>query len=307
MARHEPDPEDMERVAAALRARPVSWHSATRGGQTAAARWLVTMPDGTGAFVKLGATLESAAWVRDEHLAYVQLRGRPFLPRMIGWHDDGERPVLVIEDLSTARWPPPWDAPAVDAVLACLSEVHSTPPPTDLPAIGQHGLELHGSWRTVAADPEPLLGLGLCDPAWLETALPALEEATAAAGIDGEALLHMDVRSDNLCVRDGRALLIDWNWACVGDPAFELASWLPSLHAEGGPPPESVLPEPAPEFAALLAGYFCSHAGLPPIPEAPHVRDMQLQQARTALPWAARELGLPPPTRGAAVAPATVR
>ena len=75
----------------------------------------------------------------------------------------------------------------------------------------------------------------------------------------------------------------------------ERASWLPSLHAEGGPPPEEVLREPAPEFAAMLAGYFCSHAGLPPIAEAPHVRDMQLQQARAALPWAARELGLPPP------------
>jgi hypothetical protein len=291
----EPEPQDMERVAAALRAKPVSWRSATRGGQTAAARWLVTMADGTGAFVKLGATLESAAWIRDERLAYVRLRGRPFLPRMIGWHDDGERPVLAIEDLSTARWPPPWDPAAVDAVLACLQEVHATPPPPDLPSIEQHGLELHGSWRTVAADPEPLLRLRLCERGWLEDALPALEEATDAAGIDGGALLHMDVRSDNLCLRNGRALLIDWNWACVGDARFERASWLPSLHAQGGPPPEQVLREPAPEFAAMLAGYFCSHAGLPPIPEAPHVRDMQLQQARAALPWAARELGLPPP------------
>jgi hypothetical protein len=290
-----PAPDDVERVAAALRAEPVSWRAATRGGQTAAARWLVTMPDGSGAFVKLGATLESAAWVRDEHLAYVQLRGRPFLPRVIGWHDDGERPVLAIEDLSAERWPPPWDAAAVDAVLACLREVHATPPPPDLPSIGQHGLELHGSWRTVAEDPEPLLRLGLCGRAWLDDALPTLEQATAAAHIDGEALLHMDVRSDNLCVRDGRALLIDWNWACVGDPRFERASWLPSLHAEGGPPPEAVLGEPAPEFSAMLAGYFCSHAGLTAIPEAPHVREMQLQQARTALPWTARELGLPAP------------
>ena len=80
-----------------------------------------------------------------------------------------------------------------------------------------------------------------------------------------------------------------------GDPRFDLASWLPSLEAEGGPAPEEILGSPAPELAALLAGYFCSHAGLPPIPEAPHVRELQLRQARTALPWAARELGLPPP------------
>ena len=45
----------------------------------------------------------------------------------------------------------------------------------------------------------------------------------------------------------------------------------------------------------LLAGYFASHAVRPEIPEAPHVRTLQLRQARTALPWAARALGLPPP------------
>ncbi len=290
-----PGTDDVARVATALHAEPVTWRHATRGGQTAASRWIVALPDGTSAFVKLGATLETAAWIRDEHLAYARLRGRPFLPRMLGYADDGDRPVLAIEDLSDAHWPPPWEPGAVEAVLACLEEVHSTAPPADLPTVAQHGLELHLSWRTVAADPEPLLGLRLCDPAWLEHALPVLEQATAAARIEGDALLHMDVRSDNLCLRDGRAMLIDWNWACVGDPGFERASWLPSLHAEGGPAPEQVLREPAPEMAALLAGYLCSHAGLPPIPEAPHVRQLQLQQARTALPWAARELGLPPP------------
>ncbi len=290
-----PAPDDVARVATALKTEPVAWRPATRGGQTAAARWLVTLPDGTGAFVKIGATLDTAAYVRDEHLVYAQLRGRSFLPRVVGWHDDGERPVLAIEDLSTWRWPPPWDGDSVDAVLACLEEVHATPPPADLPTVAQHGLEFHGTWGVVADDPAPLLSVGLCGRDWLDEALPVLDDATRHASIEGDALLHMDVRSDNLCLREGRALLIDWNWACTGDPLFELASWLPSLEVDGGPSPEEVMPGPAPELAALLAGYFCSHAGLPPIPGAPHVREMQLQQGRSALPWAARELGLPPP------------
>src|SRR5215210_7499740 len=109
-----PEPQDVARVVAALRAEPVAWRPALRGGQTAAARWIVTLADGTGAFVKIGATLETAAWVRDEHLVYAQLRGASFLPRTIGWHDDGERPVLAIEDLSNASWPPPWDRAQVD-------------------------------------------------------------------------------------------------------------------------------------------------------------------------------------------------
>jgi hypothetical protein len=44
-----------------------------------------------------------------------------------------------------------------------------------------------------------------------------------------------------------------------------------------------------------MSGFFAARAGLPPIPTAPHVREVQLAQLRTALPWAARALGLPPP------------
>ncbi|MGH3031166.1 MAG: hypothetical protein ACRDNE_10445 [Gaiellaceae bacterium] len=73
-----------------------------------------------------------------------------------------------------------------------------------------------------------------------------------------------------------------------------MAAWLPSLEAEGGPPPEALLPE-APEAAAFMSGFFAARAGLPPIPTAPHVREIQLAQLLTALPWAARALGLPPP------------
>jgi len=90
-------------------------------------------------------------------------------------------------------------------------------------------------------------------------------------------------------------VLIDWNFACLGNPMADVAAWLPSLHAEGGPAPDEILPDGAAEFAALLAGYFAAHAGRPEISEAPHVRTLQLSQARTALPWAARALGLPPP------------
>jgi hypothetical protein len=110
----------------------------------------------------------------------------------------------------------------------------------------------------------------------------------------------MDVRSDNLCIRAGRAVILDWNHALVANPELDVAFWLPSLHAEGGPRPEAILPD-APELAAWTAGFFCSRAGDPPIPEAPHVRPLQIAQSRTALPWAARALGLPDPSDDAAL------
>jgi aminoglycoside phosphotransferase (APT) family kinase protein len=153
-------------------------------------------------------------------------------------------------------------------------------------------------WEEVAADPEPFLSLGLVSRAWLPAALPTLSAAATEAQLAGDALLHLDVRSDNICLHRGRAYLVDWNWATVGNPTFDLAAWLPSLHAEGGPPPEDVIGDGEGELASLLAGYLSARAGRPPPEGAPAVRTAQLVQLKTALPWACRALGLPPPDGG---------
>jgi hypothetical protein len=44
----------------------------------------------------------------------------------------------------------------------------------------------------------------------------------------------------------------------------------------------------------LVSGYFAARAGLPTIPSAPRVRDIQRAQLGKALPWAVRALRLPP-------------
>ncbi|HEY7399267.1 MAG TPA: phosphotransferase [Actinomycetota bacterium] len=291
-----PAEDDVARVARALGGVPAAWREVRRGGQTAAGRWIAALDDGRSAFVKVGWTVDTASWVRDEHLFYARTRGLPFAPRMVGWDDDGERPILLLEDLSDAHWPPPWRAGDVEAVLATLSALAATPPPPDVPRAADSQFGLDG-WPEIENDPQPFLALELCSATWLEQALPTFREASVRALVDGDALLHFDVRSDNVCLRDGRAILVDWNFACIGNPLFDVAAWLPSLHAEGGPAPEDVIgrPDGIGEIASWLAGFFGAHAGRPPIPDAPHVRPLQLMQARTALPWAARVMGLPPP------------
>ena len=154
--------------------------------------------------MKVARSDETSSWIRDEHLFYAQTRGAPFLPRLLGWHDDGERPGIALEDLSDAHWPPPWTRANVEAVLACLSEVAATAPPPDLPEAARSQFDFLG-WTEIEGDPEPFLRLGLCSRAWLNEALPTLRFATEIARLDGDALLHFDVRSDNLCIRDGRA------------------------------------------------------------------------------------------------------
>ena len=273
--------------AAVVRYAPVE----SGGYGTNTAHWRAELADGRDLFVKVALDETSAAWLRDELRVYSSVDAE-FLAEFRGWYDHPGTTLLALEDLSAAYWPPPWRAGDVDAVLGTLDAVHATSPPAGLPRLDAMRDRLDG-WPVVAADPEPLLATGLCSREWLVSALPELARASASCALAGEALLHLDVRSDNLCLRDGRAVLVDWNLACVGNPLVDVVAWLASLRLEGGPDPWDVVSD-SHGLAALVSGFFCCRAGLPPPPTAPRVRDFQRRQGEVALAWAARELGLPP-------------
>ena len=282
----------VERVARGLGRSPTAWRPVA-GGYSAAARWLVTCADGSSAFVKGATDALTAAWLRMEHRVYAHIR-RPFLPALRAWDDDGARPLLILEDLSGAAWHAPWTAARVAQVLDTLRDVAATAPPAALPALETRRPMLSG-WADVARDPAAFLALGLCSAAWLSHALDALMAAEARARLAGDGLVHLDVRSDNLCFAGDRVVLVDWNWACRGRSAVDVAAWLPSLHLEGGPLPETILPG-EPSLAAMISGYFAARAGRRPESAAEaRVRALQLAQLRVALGWAVRELALPAP------------
>lgn len=260
------------------------------GGYAASFRAVAELADGRTVFVKAGAEEVTSGFLRDELRVYAELSG-PFMPELVGM-DDGEPPLLVLEDLRTGHWPPPWDEPSIAAVRETLAAVAATPPPAWLPPITDEADSMLGGWREVERSPEPFLALGVCSAQWLERALSVLRDAAETASIGGESLLHLDVRSDNICLAERGAVLVDWNWAHVGNPALDVAFWLPSLADEGGPRPDELLPE-AGGLTAVVAGFFAARAGLPAPPTAPHVRAVQLSQLRIALPWAARALDLP--------------
>ncbi len=280
----------IDRIERIIGARPVAW-TPVQGGYSLAGRWIVQFHNGASAFAKVGTTPDTAQWLRAEYGIYSRLRA-DFLPDLLGWAD-GEEPILLLEDLHRAFWPPPWSPERVAQVLTALASIAATPAPADLPPLAARGDEWRG-WVRIAEDPTAFLTLGLCSAAWLEASLPTLVAAEAEADLSGENLLHSDVRSDNICFVSDRAVLVDWNWACRGNPRVDIAGWLPSLAAEGGPDPMSMLPD-EPALAALMSGYFAARAGLPPPEGAPRVRAVQLSQLKRALPWVALSLGLPPP------------
>ena len=285
-------PGVVTRAAILLEKHPVTWRRA-QGGYTPAERWLVDFTDGSSCFVKAGVTPYTADALRAENNLIYSRLAAPFLPRLLAWEDD-DVPLLVLEDLSAAHWPPPWTRDQVDAVLRTLDAIHNVSLP-GLPGATVEGILESGTWATVTTDPTDFLRLGLCSETWLSKAAPALIQAArqGEAACAGESLCHADVRSDNICIAGDRVMFVDWNFASKGNGEIDVAAWLPSLQAEGGPPPDEILADAA-HWAALMSGYFAARAGLPAIPNAPRVRAVQLAQLRTALPWAQRALGLPP-------------
>ncbi|MEM7116757.1 MAG: phosphotransferase [Chloroflexota bacterium] len=272
-----------------LLGQPVTAQEKVVGGYTPAARWRIHTNAGS-YFAKIGSTPLTTSLLRREARAYEAIEGS-FMPQFFGWDDDEAAPLLVIEDLSTAHWPPPWDRKMVDAVLAQLEVLHNTV--ANVPTLAEiWGEQPDKDWLKVAQDPEPFLGLGLVDGDWLETHLPLLLEMEEKCEEAGTAVTHGDIRSDNLCITASGVKLIDWPEACLSNPRLDLGFWLPSLAYESDILPETILSN-APEVAARVAGYFAARAGLPVILDAPFVRRVQRQQLNTALPWAIRALNLP--------------
>jgi hypothetical protein len=281
-------PDAVARAERILGTEAENWARVVSRGYSINEHWTVGFADGSRAFLKLASVDPSPQWVRDERRVFDCAEG-PFMPLFLGF-EDGDEPLLILEDmLPDARWPPPWHDGDVEAVLAALREVAAAPLKGELPRLAEKG-GLGEGWHDVADDPAPFLVLEIVSAEWPDRSLPALLEASDATPLEGESLVHCDVRSDNLCLRSGHAVLLDWNHARIGNPAFDVAFWLPSLVLEGGPDPGGFGVD---EFAAFVAGFFAARAGLPAPRGAPRVRAFQRAQLEVALPWACRVLGLP--------------
>ena len=279
-----------ERLELLLGSRPVSY-TPRSGGYSTADRFSVQLLDGRSVFVKSAEAENLAGWLRREHEVYAALSGS-FLPRLVGWDDDGSRPLLVLEDLSDADWTPSWTSDRVSAVLDAVAAIAASPPPPGTPRVRDAHADLWGRWQVVAADPAPFLSAGLRDARWLERSLPTIVDAVDRALVEGDALCHLDVRSDNLCFRDGRAILVDWNWAITRRIRRSMSQ--PGCRAspakEGRRRGRSCRTRASSRRSSQVCGRPLS--GCRRRTRRPSVRNVQREQLAVALDWIDRELGL---------------
>lgn len=284
---------------AAIAGAPVVSARTCAGGFSPGAAAALTLEGGGRAFVKAVSTTQNPdapAIYRDEAAVNAWLPPHPAVPALLGTYDDGEWVALVFEHVDAPTPTLPWVEDELDVVLRTAVAYQTAAGPVDHVASPVTSLyERHfASWAALAAEPPD----GLDPWSRAHAADLAMVEAGWAEAAAGSALLHTDLRADNVLVRGDRAWIVDWPWACAGAAWVDGLLMAPTVASQGGPPADAVMARMYPDaprdgvlaLVAGLSGYFTLTALLPPPPGLPTLRAHQARQGVATREWLARLL-----------------
>ncbi|MFD7666002.1 phosphotransferase family protein [Streptomyces sp. NPDC059788] len=207
--------------------------------------------------------------------------------------------VLAFEDVDGKMPAQPWQLDEFHRVLAAAAElsVLLDPSPIEAPTIADRFGENFQGWRRLsAASAEGADDLAWLDP-WARRNLGRLADREAAwiAAAAGSALIHGDLRADNVLLTDHHVMVVDWPWAAVGAPWFDIVAMGPSVIMQGAPDAMNLLdqhlfargadPEEVTTVLIAMAGFFLHHSVQAPPPGLPTVRAFQRAQGEAALLW----------------------
>jgi aminoglycoside phosphotransferase (APT) family kinase protein len=221
------------------------------------------------------------------------------IPRLLWSYDEMGWVALCLEDIDGRHPHEPWTDHDMDAVIACVEKMSRdlTPSPIELedtvPAFFSQTIN---GWRIALDRGETRL-----DP-WARRNLDRLAELEKRAPdvVEGDALVHCDIRADNLMIAGDRVYVLDWPWARIGAAWIDLVAMAPSVTMQGGPQPEQFLSrldlqavrsDAIDAVVASLAGYFVVRALEPPPRGIPTVRAFQAAQGGVALAWLRERTG----------------
>ncbi|MCC6457674.1 MAG: phosphotransferase [Caldilineaceae bacterium] len=229
-------------------------------------------------------------------------------------HDDWHG--LLLEDLGP-KTVPPWTPALTRRITHALAVFHRSTLGAALPEwlARPHQFLAGDTWQRVVDTSEGFRRIatmaGESAPqalSWLQFASPTihalLQQQTLT--LEPHALLHGDLRSDNLRYGKGKLYLFDWPAISVGRPEWDTVAFAQSVAVEGGPSPDQVMAWYAEKFpvdAAVLdysiaywLAFFARRAWQPEVHGLPRLRRFQRQQLGTLVQWAARHWSLPEPT-----------
>lgn len=273
------------------------------GGFSPGAAARLHLRDGGRAFVKAVSSQlnsDSLALYRAESAAMAHVEVGEFAPTLLHTYDDGEWVALMYEDIEGHHPALPWRDGDLARVLAAIEELGArlarsgwagAPPFSDVNS------SLFRNWAQMAAAPPEDL-----DP-WLRRNLDRLatREPGWPALVRGTALLHTDIRSDNILLTGDGVVFLDWAWTCLGAPWVDLPLFALTVNAEGGADAEAIVAthplttgvDPECIDAVLLGalGYWSRICRTPEPPSLPGVRAYQRAYADATLRWARRRPG----------------
>jgi aminoglycoside phosphotransferase (APT) family kinase protein len=289
---------------------PVARAVSQRAGFSPGVAARLRLADARGVFVKAVASEPnptSPAFHRREARVAEALPASAPAPRLLFHYDEGEPGwvVLVFEEAPGQLPTQPWRPDELERVLAALEALAAALTPSPLPtAVAGPAGEMFArticGWKRLR-DEQPALVSALDD--WSRRHLDALValEAQAPDAVQGETLLHFDVRADNVLLSPEQVWFVDWPHACVGAAWVDCLLFAPSVTMQGGPPPEQILarhraaaaahPAALTAVTAAMAGFFTYHSLQPAPPGLPTLRPFQAAQGSVAREWAARRMG----------------
>jgi Ser/Thr protein kinase RdoA (MazF antagonist) len=215
-----------------------------KGGFSTGAAARLRLSNCSAAFVKaLGVDLdqESVGLYRSEAATMPHLPAALPVPRLLDVYDDGEWIALVYGEIRGRQPAVPWQSDELERVAGALDDLSAALRPSpwpDAPGFAEANSNVLRVWRELAAAPPPDL-----DP-WLRRQLERLgaQEIDMAEFVQGDGLLHTDIRSDNLLfTSEGRVVFLDWAWTCNGAPWLDLALFAMTVNAEGGADAEQLV------------------------------------------------------------------
>lgn len=215
---------------------------------------------------------------------------------------------LITEYIDGVMPAAPFSAADVEGILQTvtdLAEASAACPIEIADPVGSHEAERESRWAWRQLREEGLVAEA---GRFVHDHLDALVELEAdwIDAAAGTALLHRDLRADNMLLTEQGGVAVDWAAASVGAPWIDLLGLLPDLHLGGGPDPHSSFnahPVGASAaggavdcYLASLAGYFTRQSFQPPIPGVSGLREFQAAQGSISRRWLAARLGWDPET-----------